>query len=89
MVAKPRLMQAITGASTDQFQSASLLRLFRLLRLARMARVIRLLRAMPELMILCRGILVASRAVFFTLCLLVLLVASSDVLDKSFRVICS
>lgn len=45
----------------------------RLARLSRMARMARLLRAMPELMILIKGIVAATRSVFFTLLLLCLL----------------
>jgi len=52
---------------------ASILRLMRLLRLTRMARVAKLLRAMPEIMILIKGISVAMRSVFFTLVLLVII----------------
>jgi len=46
---------------------ASILRLFRLLRLSRMARM---LRSMPELLIMIKGIVAATRAVMFTLLLL-------------------
>merc|ERR1719174_2276958 len=53
--------------------NASILRIARLLRLSRMARVARLLRAMPELMILIKGMLSATRSVFFTLCLLMII----------------
>merc|ERR1719359_2636482 len=53
---------------------ASILRLVRLLRLTRMARMVRLLRAMPELMILVKGISVATRSVFFTLILLLIFI---------------
>lgn len=53
---------------------ASILRLVRLLRLTRMARMARLLRAFPELMILVKGISVATRSVFFTLCLLTIII---------------
>lgn len=53
--------------------NASILRMARLARLSRMARMARLLRAMPELMILIKGIVAAMRSVFFTLCLLCLL----------------
>lgn len=49
---------------------AALLRIVRLLRLSRMARMARLLRAMPELLILIKGMAQAMRSVFFTLCLL-------------------
>jgi len=50
--------------------NASILRMARLLRLSRMARMARLLRAMPELLILCKGMLAAMRSVGFTLSLL-------------------
>jgi hypothetical protein len=48
----------------------TVLRVFRLLRLTRMARMMRLLRAIPELMILVRGMAAASRSVALTLVLL-------------------
>jgi len=51
--------------------NVSIVRVLRLLRLTRMARMARLLRAMPELMILIKGMFVAARSVFFTLLLLV------------------
>ncbi|CAE8649883.1 unnamed protein product, partial [Polarella glacialis] len=51
---------------------ASILRLVRLLRLMRMMRMAKLLRAMPELMILIKGMAAATRSVIFTLILLVL-----------------
>jgi len=50
--------------------SVSVLKILRLLRLTRMARMAKLLRAMPELMILIKGISGAARSVFFTLLLL-------------------
>eukprot|EP00443_Scrippsiella_acuminata_P084631 CAMPEP_0115439764 /NCGR_PEP_ID=MMETSP0271-20121206/35944_1 /TAXON_ID=71861 /ORGANISM="Scrippsiella trochoidea, Strain CCMP3099" /LENGTH=628 /DNA_ID=CAMNT_0002865465 /DNA_START=73 /DNA_END=1956 /DNA_ORIENTATION=+ len=50
--------------------NASILRMARLARLSRMARMARLLKAMPELLILIKGIAAATRSVFFTLCLL-------------------
>jgi len=53
--------------------NASILRMARLARLSRMARMARLLKAMPELLILIKGIAAATRSVFFTLCLLGLL----------------
>mmetsp|Transcript_45029 Transcript_45029/g.84592 ORF Transcript_45029/g.84592 Transcript_45029/m.84592 type:complete len:826 (-) Transcript_45029:61-2538(-) len=54
--------------------NASVLRLVRLLRLTRMARMARLLRAVPEMMILIKGILVAIRSVFFTLLMLAIII---------------
>eukprot|EP00929_Paragymnodinium_shiwhaense_P110759 TRINITY_DN7799_c0_g8_i1.p1 TRINITY_DN7799_c0_g8~~TRINITY_DN7799_c0_g8_i1.p1 ORF type:complete len:795 (-),score=181.08 TRINITY_DN7799_c0_g8_i1:103-2487(-) len=53
--------------------NASVLRLMRLLRLTRMARMAKLLRSMPELLILVKGIVSATRSVFFTLLLLMIL----------------
>lgn len=61
---------AMGGGSSGGLGDASILRLFRLLRLSRMARMARLLRAMPELMVLIKGMSVAMRSVFFTLLLL-------------------
>lgn len=61
------------GNGSSGIGNASVLRLARLARLSRMARMARLLRAMPELMILIKGMVTATRSVFFTLTLLVLL----------------
>merc|ERR1712032_571356 len=55
-------------------QNSSILKLLKLLRLTRMARMVRLLRVVPELMILIKGMAVATRSVFFTLCLLVVII---------------
>lgn len=54
--------------------NASLLRMARLLRLSRMARMARLFRAMPELLILIKGMVAATRSVFFTLLLIAILI---------------
>eukprot|EP00927_Polykrikos_kofoidii_P085954 TRINITY_DN9488_c0_g1_i1.p1 TRINITY_DN9488_c0_g1~~TRINITY_DN9488_c0_g1_i1.p1 ORF type:complete len:749 (-),score=141.38 TRINITY_DN9488_c0_g1_i1:22-2067(-) len=53
--------------------NTSLLKLVRLVRLTRMARMARILRAIPELIILIKGIAVASRSVFFTLVLMLII----------------
>merc|ERR1719262_2019509 len=58
------------GDTNGSGGNASLLRVARLLRLTRMARMARLLRAMPELLILIKGMVAALRSVFFTLGLL-------------------
>jgi hypothetical protein len=58
------------GASGGALGNTSVLKLFRLVRLTRMARMAKLLRAIPELIILIKGIAVASRSVVFTLMLL-------------------
>eukprot|EP00929_Paragymnodinium_shiwhaense_P073135 TRINITY_DN3717_c0_g1_i1.p1 TRINITY_DN3717_c0_g1~~TRINITY_DN3717_c0_g1_i1.p1 ORF type:complete len:958 (-),score=250.10 TRINITY_DN3717_c0_g1_i1:172-3045(-) len=62
------------GTRAAGARDASLLRLFRLLRLTRMARMVRLLRSVPELMILIKAIVVAFRSVFFTICLLMIII---------------
>lgn len=64
---------AAGGGGTGGMGNASVLRVARLLRLSRMARMARLLRAMPELMILIKGMVAAMRSVFFTLFLLVII----------------
>jgi voltage-gated sodium channel len=61
------------GGNSAGLGQASILKLVRLVRLTRMARMARLLRAIPELIILIKGIFVASRSVTFTLVLLVLI----------------
>lgn len=65
------LILALSGSgSSSNLGDTSMLRLLRLLRLTRMARMARLLRSMPELLILVKGMVAAFRSVFFTLCLL-------------------
>jgi hypothetical protein len=64
------LVICLGGGNSSALGNASILRLFRLLRLSRMARMARLLKAMPELLVLIKGMVVAMRSVFFTLCLL-------------------
>lgn len=61
------------GATGGDLGNASVLRVARLLRLSRMARMVRLFRRCPELLILVKGIAAATRSVFFTLCLLIIL----------------
>merc|ERR1719191_489625 len=51
--------------------NAGIMRLARLMRLSRMARMGKLLRVMPELMIMIKGMKAATRSVFWTLLLLV------------------
>jgi voltage-gated sodium channel len=64
------LIFVLQSGGLSDFADVSVLRTFRILRLTRMARMVRLLRAMPELMILIRGMVAATRSVFFTLFLL-------------------
>jgi len=54
--------------------NASILRLVRMLRLSRMARMAKLLRAMPELVVLCKGMSIAARSVFYALALLFIII---------------
>ncbi|CAJ1418353.1 unnamed protein product [Effrenium voratum] len=60
----------VGGAGVGVFQNATILRILRVLRLLRTARMAKLLRTMPELMLLIKGMVVATRSVFFTLALL-------------------
>jgi hypothetical protein len=59
----------LSGAS-----DASILRMLRLLRLTRIARIARLLRYVPELLVIIRGIVAATRSVAVTLTLLALII---------------
>lgn len=68
------LLLAGAGGSGGGVGNAGVLKLFRLVRLTRMARMARLLRAMPELMVMIKGMASAMRSVFFTLCLLACIV---------------
>lgn len=68
------LMSMIASDDVSSILPAPLLRLLRLLRLMRMARMAKLLKTMPELMILIKGMSMATRSVFFTCCLLVILI---------------
>eukprot|EP00928_Gymnodinium_smaydae_P026269 TRINITY_DN20688_c0_g3_i1.p1 TRINITY_DN20688_c0_g3~~TRINITY_DN20688_c0_g3_i1.p1 ORF type:complete len:726 (+),score=127.24 TRINITY_DN20688_c0_g3_i1:39-2216(+) len=61
------------GGSGTASVNLNVLKMVRMVRLTRMARMARLLRALPELVIMLKGIVVASRSVFFTLLLLVLI----------------
>ncbi|CAK9042818.1 unnamed protein product [Durusdinium trenchii] len=64
------VVMLVGGESVSVFQNATILRILRVLRLLRTARMGKILRTMPELMLLIKGIYVATRSVFFTLALL-------------------
>jgi len=64
------VMLALGGGSGSGLGNSGLLKLMRLMRLSRMARIARLLRSMPELLILIKGMVAATRSVFVTLILL-------------------
>lgn len=68
------LFLAVGLSSSGNVGNTSVLKLIRLVRLTRMARMAKLLRAMPELIILIKGIWVAARSVFFTLVLLMIII---------------
>merc|ERR1719464_2420800 len=77
-----------SAGETAGLGDASILRMARLMRLTRMARMARLFRAMPELLILIKGMVSATRSVFFTLCLLAILlyifaIAFTQLLDET------
>jgi len=62
------------GGTSFSMGDTSLLKGFRLVRLVRMARMLRLLNALPELMVMIKGMFVATRAVSCTILLMVVIV---------------
>lgn len=79
MVAEAWLLTSIIVISGPSgggggLDNASVLRVARLARLTRMARMARLLRAMPELMILIKGLVSAARSVIITIMLLAFII---------------
>eukprot|EP00927_Polykrikos_kofoidii_P083242 TRINITY_DN8483_c0_g2_i1.p1 TRINITY_DN8483_c0_g2~~TRINITY_DN8483_c0_g2_i1.p1 ORF type:complete len:857 (-),score=150.62 TRINITY_DN8483_c0_g2_i1:72-2642(-) len=78
MVFETWLMSLIlltTSMSSDgKTKNATVLRMLRMLRLLRMARLARLVRALPELMILVKGMIMAARSVLLTMLLLFLII---------------
>eukprot|EP00443_Scrippsiella_acuminata_P112222 CAMPEP_0115600726 /NCGR_PEP_ID=MMETSP0272-20121206/15036_1 /TAXON_ID=71861 /ORGANISM="Scrippsiella trochoidea, Strain CCMP3099" /LENGTH=732 /DNA_ID=CAMNT_0003036177 /DNA_START=118 /DNA_END=2316 /DNA_ORIENTATION=+ len=80
------LLLLLTLLSGDWFRNglsdASLLRFVRLLRLCRVARLIKILSAMPELMVLFKGLSVAFRAVVATLGLLAVVIYIFSILFR-------
>jgi len=74
MVLETWFFSLLLAVSSAGLNNTSVLKILRLSRLTRMARMAKLLRAMPELLILIKGIGVASRSVFYTLCLLAVVI---------------
>merc|ERR1719473_2416768 len=70
MILETWIMPTVQAGSSTGLGDTALLKLLRLLRLSRMAR---LMRAVPELMIMVRGMVVATRSVSSTLMLLLLI----------------
>lgn len=66
-------IHVLSGGRITQTSNAQALRVFRLLRLTRVARVGRLMRSVPEFGILVKGVWMAMRSVFSTLCLMALI----------------
>merc|ERR1719163_1371889 len=67
------VMLASGAGGSNPAGNASILRLARLLRLSRMMRMARLLRAMPELLILIKGMIASLRSVSFVFMLLIII----------------
>mmetsp|Transcript_153973 Transcript_153973/g.273070 ORF Transcript_153973/g.273070 Transcript_153973/m.273070 type:complete len:739 (+) Transcript_153973:74-2290(+) len=74
MILETWVMNLIVAISATQLGNTSVFKLVRLVRLTRMARMAKLLHAVPELIILIKGIAVAARTVFFTLLLLAIII---------------
>jgi len=68
------IVLSTSSSGTADMGNASLLRIARLLRLTRMARMARLVQAMPELLILIKGIVASIRSVVLTLGLLLVII---------------
>jgi len=66
------IVMVAVGGGGEALVDTSMLRLLRLMRLTRISRMVRLLRAMPELLFMLKGMMAATRSVFFTMTLLIL-----------------
>merc|ERR1719336_2760423 len=62
------------SSGTGHHTHLTILRIFRILRLTRVARMVRLMRQVPELVILIKGIAMATRSVSATLALLLAII---------------
>jgi len=80
MITETWILTAFVLLSSSEMDSnpiisnAPIFRLLRLMRLTRMPRIIRILRFMPEVMVLLRGLIAASRSVLCTFMLLIILI---------------
>jgi len=68
------LVLATNGGLSASSGSASVLKVVRLFRMTRAARVARLLKAVPELMVIGRGIVIVARTVIVIMCLLFMII---------------
>jgi len=66
--------------------NTSILRIFRLARLNRVGRLVRIIRAVPEMVIIIKGVGVAIRSVFFTLCLLTMVLYAFGIAFRSLAI---
>lgn len=76
---------ALSSGNHSSLGDASVLRILRVLRVTKAARLVRLVRAMPELIVLLKGIAVATRSVFFTFLLTLMIIYIFAIL---FRQLC-
>jgi len=74
MIVETWVMTFLFGMSPGMTKAFGALRWFRLLRLTRLARIARLLRAVPQLMIMCKAIVISIKTVSYAFVLLVLMV---------------
>merc|ERR1740129_21214 len=73
------------SGSFNPFEGAGAISLLRMLRLTRICRLVRLLRAVPELMVLIKGIRAACPAVSWTLTFLVTVIY---IFSVAFKILC-
>mmetsp|Transcript_99344 Transcript_99344/g.256787 ORF Transcript_99344/g.256787 Transcript_99344/m.256787 type:complete len:611 (-) Transcript_99344:372-2204(-) len=76
------LMVGDSSEALGQASNASVLRILRMLRITRMARMAKLLRAVPELLVMVKGIVAAARSVAVTLLMLITIVYVFGVLFR-------
>merc|ERR1719182_628212 len=74
MILETWIMPVVKSYQTDEGENSQLsqLSILRLLRLLRLTRMVRLMRAVPEILVLIKGMLAATRTVASTLALLIL-----------------
>eukprot|EP00927_Polykrikos_kofoidii_P083244 TRINITY_DN8483_c0_g4_i1.p1 TRINITY_DN8483_c0_g4~~TRINITY_DN8483_c0_g4_i1.p1 ORF type:complete len:819 (-),score=154.43 TRINITY_DN8483_c0_g4_i1:45-2465(-) len=83
------ILQFIVESDSDgKTKNMTILRMLRIVRMLRMARLAKLVRALPELMILVKGMLMAARSVLLTMVLLCLIIyvfgiAMTRIVDES------
>jgi len=75
-----------SGGGSQTLGNTSILGIVRLVRLTKMARMVRLLRACPEMMVLVKGIWVATRSVLVTLLLLTFVIYVFAIMFTQLRV---